>query len=95
METPVDPEPMSPVPSGRPVELDGGLGPVCIGLSLALGSYWGLAPAALASGLLVLRTAWEDRLLQAELPGYSEYAGRLAVPARASQRFEHFAFGQG
>ncbi|RON75543.1 hypothetical protein BK635_25980 [Pseudomonas chlororaphis] len=32
-----------------------------------------LAPAALAAALLVLRTSWEDRLLQAELPGYADY----------------------
>ena len=47
------------------------------GMSLALGSYWGLLPAAVASAFLVLRTAWEDRLLQAELPGYRDYAGRV------------------
>jgi hypothetical protein len=44
-----------------------------LGLTLALASWWGLIPAALASGLLVLRTSWEDRLLQAELSGYSDY----------------------
>jgi protein-S-isoprenylcysteine O-methyltransferase Ste14 len=47
------------------------------GMALALGSLWALVPAALASAALVLRTAWEDRLLRAELPGYGEYAGRV------------------
>ncbi|PIO96519.1 isoprenylcysteine carboxyl methyltransferase [Pleomorphomonas carboxyditropha] len=48
-----------------------------LGMALALGSAWALLPAALASALLVLRTAWEDRLLRAELPGYDDYARRV------------------
>lgn len=44
------------------------------GIPLALSSWVALLPAALAIVLLIIRTAWEDRLLQAELPGYSEYA---------------------
>ncbi|PKR89235.1 isoprenylcysteine carboxylmethyltransferase family protein [Pleomorphomonas diazotrophica] len=47
------------------------------GMALALGSVIALLPAALASALLVLRTAWEDRLLRAELPGYEDFAGRV------------------
>ncbi|MGJ7526421.1 methyltransferase family protein [Variovorax sp. GB1P17] len=47
------------------------------GMALALGSFWALAPAMLASVLLVLRTSWEDRLLQNELPGYADYASRV------------------
>lgn len=47
------------------------------GMALALGSFWALVPAALAAALLVLRTAWEDRLLQAELPGYADYSRRV------------------
>ncbi|UIJ46651.1 isoprenylcysteine carboxylmethyltransferase family protein [Sphingomonas cannabina] len=47
------------------------------GMALALGSYWALVPAAIASAVLVLRTAWEDRLLHAELPGYRDYARRV------------------
>ena len=47
------------------------------GMALALGSYWALVPAALAAALLILRTAWEDRLLQAELAGYRDYASRV------------------
>jgi protein-S-isoprenylcysteine O-methyltransferase Ste14 len=34
-------------------------------------------PALLAAMLLVIRTALEDRTLRAELPGYTEYAGRV------------------
>lgn len=48
-----------------------------LGVALALASWWALVPAALASGVLVLRTAWEDALLQAELPGYPDYARRV------------------
>ncbi|WP_411905586.1 methyltransferase family protein [Rhizobium mayense] len=44
---------------------------------LALGSWWALIPAAWASGVLILRTGWEDALLQAELEGYADYAGRV------------------
>ena len=42
-----------------------------------LGSVWALIPAAVASALLVVRTRWEDETLQAELPGYAEYAQRV------------------
>ncbi|SDZ68461.1 Protein-S-isoprenylcysteine O-methyltransferase Ste14 [Pseudomonas sp. NFIX28] len=47
------------------------------GMALALGSFWALLPAALAAALLVLRTAWEDQLLQAELRGYAGYCQRV------------------
>jgi protein-S-isoprenylcysteine O-methyltransferase Ste14 len=46
-------------------------------MALALGSFWALVPAALAAALLVLRTALEDRLLRAELPGYDDYSRRV------------------
>ena len=48
-----------------------------LGMALALGSALALLPAALASGLLVLRTSWEDRLLRDELPGYEDFARRV------------------
>lgn len=48
-----------------------------LGMSLALASWWGLVPAAIASILLAVRTAWEDRLLHDRLPGYREYAARV------------------
>jgi protein-S-isoprenylcysteine O-methyltransferase Ste14 len=44
------------------------------GIPLALASWWGLLPAVLAAALLVVRTSWEDRLLQVELSGYADYA---------------------
>ncbi|WP_174073601.1 MULTISPECIES: isoprenylcysteine carboxylmethyltransferase family protein [Rhizobium] len=50
---------------------------VFAGLALALASWWALVPAAWASGLLVLRTSWEDALLRAELDGYADYARRV------------------
>ncbi len=42
-----------------------------------LGSWWSLLPMLPAVALLVLRTAWEDRLLRAELEGYPAYARRV------------------
>jgi protein-S-isoprenylcysteine O-methyltransferase Ste14 len=48
-----------------------------VGIALALGSLWALIPAALSSALLVLRTRWEDRMLQAELAGYKGYTQRV------------------
>jgi protein-S-isoprenylcysteine O-methyltransferase Ste14 len=47
-----------------------------IAMPLALGSWWALLPAALASALLVVRTGLEDSLLRAELSGYADYARR-------------------
>ncbi len=47
------------------------------GMALALGSLWALIPAAVASILLIVRTALEDRTLQNELEGYKEYASRV------------------
>ena len=40
---------------------------------IALGSPYGLIPAAILTLLLLVRTYFEDRTLQAELPGYPEY----------------------
>jgi protein-S-isoprenylcysteine O-methyltransferase Ste14 len=48
-----------------------------LGTALCLASVWALIPAGLASALLILRTRWEDQTLQAELPGYKEYAKRV------------------
>ena len=47
------------------------------GAVAGLGSLWTLIPVALALIIIVLRTALEDRTLQAELPGYRGYAGRV------------------
>jgi protein-S-isoprenylcysteine O-methyltransferase Ste14 len=40
---------------------------------LALGSVWAIIPAGLGAVLVVVRTALEDRMLQKELAGYTEY----------------------
>jgi protein-S-isoprenylcysteine O-methyltransferase Ste14 len=45
-------------------------------MALFLGSWWALVPAGLITILMVIRTALEDRTLQAELPGYAEYTQR-------------------
>ncbi len=44
---------------------------------LLLGSASALAPAALGAGLMIARTALEDRTLRRELDGYEAYAGRV------------------
>jgi len=41
---------------------------------ILLDSFWALIPTLLLIGALILRTSLEDRTLQAELPGYTEYA---------------------
>ena len=41
---------------------------------LVLGSWPAFVPQLIASLLLIWRTAREDKTLQAELPGYTEYA---------------------
>jgi protein-S-isoprenylcysteine O-methyltransferase Ste14 len=48
-----------------------------IGSALLLSSLWTLLPALLESALFILRTAWEDRDLHNELPGYREYAEKV------------------
>ncbi len=47
-----------------------------IGIPLLLGTWWALIPAAIASLAMIVRTALEDKTLQAELPGYADYAQR-------------------
>lgn len=44
---------------------------------LLLGSWWAYVPVGVCLVALVARTALEDRTLQAELPGYAEYAQRV------------------
>lgn len=48
-----------------------------LGFALALGSLWALVPAAVASLVLIVRTALEDRMLKNELPEYTDYASRV------------------
>ena len=44
---------------------------------LLLASTWAFIPALITVILLMIRTELEDRTLQAELPGYAEYATRV------------------
>jgi protein-S-isoprenylcysteine O-methyltransferase Ste14 len=44
-----------------------------LGIPFLLGSLWALLPALAAVIAMVIRTRLEDRMLQAELPGYQEY----------------------
>jgi len=46
---------------------------------ILLASWWALIAGGLGALLLIVRTALEDRTLQAELPGYREYARRVRV----------------
>ena len=48
-----------------------------LGMPFLLGSFWALLPALVAAVAMVIRTGLEDRMLQAELPGYQEYAGEV------------------
>jgi protein-S-isoprenylcysteine O-methyltransferase Ste14 len=43
---------------------------------IALGSWWALIPGVICAALMIVRTALEDKTLQAELPGYQEYTQR-------------------
>ena len=47
-----------------------------IGTPLLLGTWWALIPGGIAVVAMIVRTALEDRTLQAELPGYADYAQR-------------------
>ena len=47
------------------------------GIPLALGSWWGLIPAALLVPVLVWRLLCEESFLAANLPGYDAYRGRV------------------
>ena len=47
------------------------------GIPLALGSWWGLVPAALLIPVIVWRLTREEVFLAANLPGYGDYCGRV------------------
>ena len=52
--------------------------------SIVFGSLWALAPAAALTAVVAWRTAREDRMLQAQLAGYADYAAHVRyrlVPA--------------
>jgi len=44
-----------------------------LGIPLLLGSWWALIPGVTAAVLMAIRTSLEDRMLQAELPGYKDF----------------------
>jgi protein-S-isoprenylcysteine O-methyltransferase Ste14 len=48
-----------------------------VGTSLALGSWWGLFPAALMFPALIWRLHDEEAFLTRNLPGYAEYVQRV------------------
>ena len=48
-----------------------------LGLPLALGSWWGLIPAAVIVGLFIYRTFREDQMLIDGLAGYLEYTKKV------------------
>jgi protein-S-isoprenylcysteine O-methyltransferase Ste14 len=48
-----------------------------LGTPLLLGSLWALIPGLMAAVLMVVRTSFEDPMLQAELPGYREYTQQV------------------
>jgi len=48
-----------------------------ISVPLLLGSSWALIPGIIAMVLMIIRTSLEDRMLQAELPGYKDYVKKI------------------
>jgi protein-S-isoprenylcysteine O-methyltransferase Ste14 len=48
-----------------------------LGTPLLLGSLWAVVPGITAATLMGIRTSFEDRMLQAELPGYRDYAQQV------------------
>jgi protein-S-isoprenylcysteine O-methyltransferase Ste14 len=45
-----------------------------LGIPFLLGSSWALIPGITAVALMIIRTSFEDHMLQAELPGYQDFA---------------------
>jgi protein-S-isoprenylcysteine O-methyltransferase Ste14 len=50
---------------------------VFLAMPIVLGSWWAGLGGLAGAFLILLRTALEDRTLQAELPGFSEYAAKV------------------
>ena len=48
-----------------------------IGIPFLLGSWWALIAGITAVALIILRTAFEDRTLLTELPGYQDFAKEI------------------
>jgi protein-S-isoprenylcysteine O-methyltransferase Ste14 len=51
--------------------------PLLFGIPLALGSFWGLAPAALLLAVIIWRLLDEERYLTRHLAGYEDYCRRV------------------
>jgi len=49
----------------------------CLGQPLLLGSWWAFVPSIIVLIAFVIRTALEDKTLQNELDGYSDYAKQV------------------
>jgi protein-S-isoprenylcysteine O-methyltransferase Ste14 len=45
-----------------------------VSVPLLLGSWWGVVVGVMVIGIVIVRTALEDKTLQRELPGYGEYS---------------------
>jgi len=48
-----------------------------LAMPILLDSVWAFVPTVLLFGVVILRTSLEDRTLQAELPGYEEFAQKI------------------
>lgn len=48
-----------------------------LAMAILLASWWALLASGVCALLIILRTALEDRALQAELPGYAAYARQV------------------
>lgn len=48
-----------------------------LGVPILLGSLWALIPGLTATVLMIIRTSFEDRMLQAELTGYQDYVQKV------------------
>lgn len=59
----------------HPAYAGGMLTEVC--LPILLGSWWALVIGLVDAAVMLLRTVLEDRTLQAELPGYADYASEV------------------
>jgi len=51
-----------------------GVNPQSLGIPILVGSLWAFIPATLAAIAMIVRTHFEDRTLQAELAGYTDFA---------------------
>lgn len=48
-----------------------------LGTALLLGSWWAVLIGLAVIAVIALRATWEEKMLTAELPGYSDYARRV------------------